>query len=824
MGVHLEELPVAVLLHIFSFLPLWSVLRLDHLHSHLHAAVSAYLATLRVLTLEPQKQSLLERLLHPQSTRNLSDSLFESLLQRCSRLEEISSIPYSSNHPYLVPLAGDPHRSSKLSLDGIILMFSRKNLRIRVCTSAPLASGLFQSNKYVSIREMRVRGTLNQGRDTMSLHPFQGLKTVRLENVTLDSLPSLPTVEEMILTNVRIEWQGSIATEFPSLKHFNFSGKFVVKSESLSTFFQFVHLQSFTHPSEVLLLSLSRSQNLRKLRIPLDVFGVNSIRAVVERGGFPHLRHFELIGSPLFLGTIGDNRDLESVANLVGCCASSLKYLNLPSTVCFQSFYLYFASKDVNFPRLRHLTVNSYSHREITGDDRNRAGMEVFGEFLRRIPSIENMSLIGYDGLFAALLLPAHLSEVTLPWRNRLPWKAQCDDICEVVNNCLRVKKLRITGLEEIDTLDSLVTHGGSQASVCLALCSEVLEEFSIINTCVHSLSLLECPNLRKFSLHYCPVLTKLLLPASCVREISIFERIDSPYIDDFLRHFSSQPTHSNHCYINLQLHDIFTTTQDDYSVPTVQASKFERMGSKFAEILTNAHSVSSCLLTRNNVVHLHHSSTEQLFACTDFHPDSYGRMDERMVQGENTFRTLVREAIWQWIVTLEAIRRSIKKKEHNTKPAHPFQPYPHLASTTLDPSSATSMRSEQEPVPIQPSPGGASETLAMATTPPKVDSSTVSFLHKPFECWTNVPCILRLNNIFKLPSTLTDSESSSIPTVLGIPRLTDIDWGSIESLCSPCHDASVTSHKLETLGLDRPILFLVVSGYLHTVDLLYEY
>ena len=787
MSLQLSDLPLELFLLIFTYLHIRDLLKLDHLSRQLHGAISAYLATLKHLTLLPPSRSILDRL-HAPTLEKLTDSAFMNLLERCPQLNEIASIPYFSHGGRFESFIFLSTRNSKcgLSLDGIKrAVSSHKTIsRITVCSSAKLATTLFEHCKHISMKEFNVAGEgLPEMQSPIRLYPYTGLRVIQLESVFVESLPSLPAVEKMILKNVSLQSNGVLGAEFPSLKHFSFHGKFSSRGRTLA---DVLELQSFIPPSEVFLLSLSRSKALESLTISLDVFGIESVKKVAERGGFPSLKHLELIGSPLFIGTIGDARALESVAMLIQSCAASLEFLNLPSTVCFHSFYLYFSSKGIRLPRLQHLKVNAYSHWEITGDDSNRVGLNLFSDFLLRIPKIHTMSFIGYDGSLASLLLPTQLIEVTVPWRNRMNWQAQCDGICEVVDTCLSLKQLVITGLE-VDALESLQLADlvrGSQKAVTLELHSEALEEFSISNSCIHSISLLGCK--RKCSLHCCPVLKKLHLPAASIDQVSIYDQSGSSYIIEFLQNFSSQAHHSPHCYINIQLHDIRTIRQDDESHKRQDAEKAlkmkkvtESLVSSIGSVIKRETKISSCQLTRIEDVTIHHSSTEQLFCCTEFHPDSYGRVMESVINSENLHRSCMTEAVQRWIQSLAKITHLAKQQERMSVAAS--KPMQCITSTIAD-------------------------------------SVSVSLFGKQYDCWTNIPCMFPLNSM--LAHVPTAQGSPPIP--LHIPHPTTFNTDTITVLCDSLVAPATEVDGL--LGLHQPLLFITLSHYWHVVTILYDY
>ena len=777
MSLQLSDLPLELFFLIFSYLHIQDLLKLDHLSRQLHGAISAHLATLKQLTLLPPS---LDRLRTLSPTSKLTDDVFTNLLERCPQLDEITSVPLAQEGRFESFMSNPRHG---LSLDGVTMALSSHASisSITVCTSAQLATALFHSCQHVSIKELNITGVgLPDKQVPIHLYSYTGLQIMQLENVFVENLPSLPLVEKIVLTNVCLQSKGVLGVEFPSLKHFSFHGKFSSKGHTLA---DILALGSFIPPSEVFLLSLSQAKALESLTIPVDVFGIDSVKKVAEKGGLPSLKRLQLIGSSLFISTIGDVRALESVAMLIRSCAASLEFLNLPSTVCFHSFYLYFSSKGIRLPHLQHFEVNAYSHREIT-DDNNRVGLNLFSDFLLRIPNIRTLSLIGYDGPLASLLLPARLVEITVPWRNQLrDWQAQCEGICNAVDTCLSLKRLVITGLE-IDALESLAELvGGTRRDVSLELRSETLEEFSISNSCIHSICLLECQNLRKFSLHCCPVLKKLRLPASSIDQVSIYDQSSSTYIIEFLRNFCSRPDLSPRCYMNIQLHDIRTVRQDDENYKrrdTEKALKMkkvtESLVSDIGSVIKRVANVSSCLLTRTEDVTIQHSSSEQLFCCTEFHPDSYGRVMETVINSENLHRSCVSEAVQQWIRSLAQLARLAR------------QPMP-------------------------------SETSASTTE----DSVSVSLFEKQYDCWTNIPCMLPLNAM--LTHTDTDAAQGSLP-VLNIPHPSIFNAATtLTALCDSLGSHGAGRDQVDKLlGLHQALIFITLSHYWHVVTILYDY
>ncbi len=751
------DLPDDVLLKIFSLLSLRTVLLLERLSRRLYRSVTAYLSTLKTINLYHGRISEdVFRDFNPQVTGDggISDEQFACLLHHC---------PNATTIEFLPDLTDTQELSGGLSIDGIIaaLTAQGKISRIVHCNSARLSDAIFKSLPHVAM-------------DMLALHPSQPLSVLPNWNIrrlqigggTIDgTLPSLPSVEEIELLGVTIRCGegagagGNHSTEqqFPRLRSFSCSVRIVRAS--------FGRQDPFTS----MLMAVVASPHLNQLTLSLENF--DSLERITQNKGLLGLRVFILSSSGFYTAALQQQNYAGVVAEFCACNARSLERLSLPSSVLVKRFFQYFISNNCQLPELSKIEINGIADTKLFFAPGDLVEKQYYQQFLSLCPKISAVSLHAYSGSLPSLALPLGLSELTLPWDNRLNMQTQKANICAVVEGLPNLQRLSIAGVEEVEGVMQMFASPSRDVTDLKFTC-ESLTRFSISNVCVRSLDLSQCKRLTNFALHCCPALKALKLCAESLKQVSIYNN----HLPEFLPGFIRSMLQSNCtpvCHLHIQLHAM-TNDFDARSFAMVSDEAFMYVSSSLSAV---GNQVDYCILRQSHYKRLEHNSGEAMYTCTEFQGISmndFSRSKDE-IRMENAHRARVLEGIRRWTECLAGTRALLSSKESCL--------------------------------------GSAVEQRFDAV-----------YCSKEYRCCTNMPWMLELNKSQRLvqPSSHEPSyRDHSMPVMrLNVPQLDTTPSQCAEYL----RQSSAAVDEMGPWSKARPLLFVSIMEYLHNVHTLFFY
>lgn len=750
----LSELPFDVLLKILSLLPLRSVLRLERVCRGLHHAVAGFLSVQKSLNLAHTNIHLDEfRTYHPAVVTAPSGPQFRRLLERCPRLTE------------LVFLSADADSSSSqgLSVDDIVSSLSaHKSIsRIVVCTNAPLLEALLQNLPHITVNTLLLTVPAS-----LSLKPLSHIRKLHLRNISLTAgLPGLPLAEEIALINVRVLFPGrdsSEPLEFPCLRQLAFYAQKEKSMEEAASL-------------DALIVALASSPCLVRLTLTLRQFSV--LRRLVGVAQLCSLRELAVQSTGLYSATLQQFDFAGDVARICAKSASTLEHINLPSSILVKQFFQFFPFNHILLPQLRRLEANGIADTKLFLAPGNLVEARYYHDFLEVSPAMQSLSLHTYSGSLCALPLPLGLTDLTLPWDNRLDLARQHDEILSALSGMVNLESLAIAGVEEVE---AVVTESRSlKRAPVFELSIPHLQGFKISNVCLRQLNLKGCRRLREFSLHCCPSLETLSLPAHSLEQVVIYEhyvpRKARPYLHELVQELATQPERANACHVHIQLHYVAKVSESGRTdAVTVDG------GDMLLEGLLRALSdpLDYLVLKKQSPCRLEHNSGEWMFACTEFHPHphcssrSFDGIDE-----ENRHRHLALEGISRWMRCIADLKATSGLY------------CDHLLAAQRSDARGLADRSRQ----------------------------TVSYCSEAYGCITNMPWLLSLSDS---PSLSQPSEHSRTPSSSQVERTLNVPRLHV-STAQYCHSIP---NLATTLRPSNPLLVVSIMEFVHNIHTLFYY
>ncbi len=756
------DLPIDVLLKVFALLPLRTVLQLERLSRRLCQCVSAYLTTLKSLNLyhERMREDAF-RGFNPQVIGDgcLSDKQFTFLLDRCPNVTSIVFLP---------DLGVTAEPAAGLSIAGIVAALTAQSriTKLGYCNSARLSNAVFNSLPHVAMDTLSL-----QPHQPFSILPSWNIRRLQIQGGTiLGTLPSLLNVEDIEIqgTTVKIaapsggHTEHTTRPEFPKLRSFSCSVRLTRAS--------FGQHDTFSS----MLVAVAMSPHLTCLKLSLEDF--SCLDRVSEDGRLLRLRVFVLSSSGLYTAAFQQRNHAGVVAELCASNARTLEHLSLPSSILVKQFFQHFISNDCHLPELWKLETNGIADTKLFLAPGSLVEKRYYQQFLGLCPKMTSLSLHAYSGSLPTLSLPLGLTELTLPWDNRLNMQNQQATIYAVVDGLPILQRLSIAGIEEVEGVMQ-VYSSVSRGMISLRFSCESLTDFSISNVCTRGIDLSDCRNLSRFALHCCPALKTLHLPAVSMEQVSIYNNS----LPEFLLDFISRQLHCKPptpvCHLHIQLHAV-ANDSDARPFAMVAEEAFTYVSSVLRAV---ANQVDYCILKRLHVKRLEHNSGESMYACTEFQEgncNDFSRSKEEVLE-ENAHRAYVLEGVRRWTECLAGMRSLIASKEVG----------------------------------------------AQSLVEQKFDAV---YCGQEYGCCTNVPWILEMNKSQRL--TQPSSPGRTVSRAVTPGKLVRLNVPRLDVTPSQCVD--ILQHSVAVAGvaqseptaLAKPLLFVSITEYLHNVHTLFYY
>ena len=504
------------------------------------------------------------------------------------------------------------------------------------------------------------------------------------------------------------------------------------------------------------------SERLASLKLSLTKF--DALESVLDDWRATNLTTFELHSCALYIAAFEQFKYTAVVAQICTKFAASLQQINIPSSVMVKHFCVHFISNGIKLPALQKLSVNGLADTKMFLSPGNKVESRFYREFLTLCPQIESLSLHSFSGSLASLPLPLSLTQLTLPWDNRLNLSEQTAAILSTISMLPNLQSLSIAGVEEVEgvVLDVSSQALHARTGPFLEIDSLTLTEFRISNAYIGGIDLRGCSSLKGFALHYCPLIKELNLPTSSLQDVRIYDNY-RPFIDKFLIEFSTAKDHPSSCFINLQVHSIGPASVEVVRTPTETSAKlYEKAVGLFA-----ASESDYCILKRLGVRELEHNSGEPLFPCTEFHTNNclFNRSYEQIIF-EKHHHNFVMDGLHRWQDALSQVKSLISPTITSTSHALPAK------------------------------------------------ESTMLFCGAGFQCCSNNPHFFKLNSSPDFVQPSGSVEQSEKEKALKVPRLE----------APPMANYLVTASSTGLPVSGSPLVVVSILEYMHNVHTLFYY
>lgn len=632
--MYLTALPDDVLFEVFSYLPLRGVLYLEHLCRRLQLAVSGYLCTLKALNL--YSKATTRDIFRSYHEKVFESSVLEKLLDRCKLVRSIVYIPAPVQVKRTV---------------GIIAGFD--NVRcIDFVDSWDLFEEIRAQNVRVVLNEVCVSSAgLCNLTSTLSsaCHTYRHVRILSVEGITMDSQTLLYFSDciEMCLTKCNFEMKSN--SELDPLKFRNLS-KFIYTEQPGRS--------ASSRVGVTLIRKATESEKLKVLHMGLSEFTALETAASCWKALF--LEDLQVVSTGSYSASLQQLKYASIVAHVCHLCRATLEKISLPSSILIKRFFTQLISSNSHLQQLKTLRMTGLADTKMFLSPGNLVETFYYQEFFKLCPMISSLSLHSFTGSLLTLTLPLTLTELTLPWDNRLNLERQRNEISSTLSIVPHLLSLSILGVEEVDAV--LGRRFGQPPILDITIQS--LKEFRLANACVQAVVLRECTNLAFLSIQCCPELQEINIPVQSLKKICIYDDYHN-YIARFINFFmasrgkcSVEPT----CHIHLQLHSVLNQEADIAQVK--HHSKMSHLFSVVEQACTTSKDALDILVLKDNQMHLfEHNSGEHMYPFTEFQTQAEfasGRSDEE-VRTEMSRREQLFEGLKRWGECLLDVKALLK-------------------------------------------------------------------------------------------------------------------------------------------------------------------
>ena len=464
------------------------------------------------------------------------------------------------------------------------------------------------------------------------------LGILNVEGITMDAQTLLFFSRCVEISLIRCNLEAHSNSEFNALEFPNLS-KFVYTEQPGRS--------ASSRVGNALVKKAAQSEKLRVLHVGLS--GFSALEAAASGWKAMHLEDLQVMSTGSYSASLQQLKYAPIIANVCHLCRASLERISLPSSILIKRFFMQLISTNSHFQKLQTLHMTGTADTKMFLPPGNLVETFSYQEFLKLCPLISSLSLHPFTGSLKTLMLSPALTELTLPWDNRMDLEKQRSEVVSTLSLLPQMHTLSILGVEEVDG-----TLGRRSLEVrrppVLEISSKTLELFRVANACVRAISLRECTELHSFSIQCCPWLQDIDIPVLSLKKVCIYDEYSS-YIDKFISYFMasrSKQSIAPTCHLHLQLHSLLNQEADN--MPMEHKSKASSLFSTIEKTCEAHRGLLDCLILKDNTMHLfEHNSGEHMYPFTEFQSGLASGRSDTEVRTEVSRRERVFEGLNRW-------------------------------------------------------------------------------------------------------------------------------------------------------------------------------
>ncbi len=650
-AIGIESLPDDVFFKIFSFMPLRSVLRLEHICQRLHQSISSYLHTLQSLHLyhQPIKRDIFRH--YNPCLVPISPDTISALLKRCPLVRCIKYLVF----PYqAMSLDADICREMMSAIEG-----HGRKIQIEFMDNRELLKKLLEENDRDTDNIVFTEVSISTGENnSISVLPsasslsFDFTRTVHLEEISLNSKALRYFSKYLDISLIRCILTADSQTDLSDVSFPNLRKYIYVEQAGKS---------ASARVGAQLLRKAVQCGHLKILRLGLSEFSALETAALSWKA--TELEDLEVASTGSYSASLQQLRYASVIADICHQCRLSLRRVSLPSSILIKRFFTQLVSRGCVYQSLHALQMTGIADTKMFLAPGNMVETQFYREFLKLCPAITSLSLHSFTGSLSSLMLPLSLTELVLPWDNRLHLARQKSEVLVCLSTLPQLKNLSIFGVEEVDSLLAKSSTHRNREPPDLEISIESLKEFRIKNICIKSLTLKDCTSLVGFTLQCCPTLTTLSLPSESLEKVHIYDDYRS-YIKEFVKDFVSVKKRQEKtknimpCHIHIQIHSVVDKEPD---LKMEYQKKADDLILALEKTCKDSIDSLDFFIVRDESLHIFdHNSGESLYPFTDIHSQSFllptGRSKTNM-DLEISRRRRILEGLKRWTKCIAGIK-----------------------------------------------------------------------------------------------------------------------------------------------------------------------
>ena len=565
---------------------------------------------------------------------SLTESSFSNLIDRCPLARSIFYLPGPDDvADYDIEVISDITTHSNISevefidSESLLSEICSRNLGITLCNVC-----IFESEFSIALTSSKL----------IKPPSFNSTSVLYMEDVDIDLKMLTYFHKSLEISFIRCSF--SIESDitdlaFPHLQKF----LYIEKSSSSAS----------SRIGSQLLVKATNSKHLKVLQLGIRDF--SALEMVSLSMEATRLEVLEVLSTGSYSASLQQLKYASIIADICIQCRVTLQRISLPSSILIKRFFTQLISCGHLFLELRKLEMTGIADTKMFLAPGNMVETLFYQEFLKLCLAISSLSLHSYTGSLVSLMLPLTLTELILPWDNRLNLERQKSEILSCLSLLPHLCSLSIFGVEEVDSL--LQDGHDHQQSPSLVIRIESLQIFHLKNVRLQVLDLTECTNLNSFCIHCCPSMRSLNLPVKSLKRVYIYDDYLS-YIDKFLEDLvrtRSLHSEASFCHVHIQLHKVLNKVSGLFLCSKYVPS--ERRADKLYAFIekkcTEFTDKVDFLILKDDKCHvLEHNSGEPMYPITEYQSQNFMvncRMGVFTMQKEIMHKERILEGLKRW-------------------------------------------------------------------------------------------------------------------------------------------------------------------------------